>query len=166
MNSIDCENNFNFKWRDVANESDFLNLSYEKNQMYNHFEFHNCLCNKYKMFLNFSKYCEKNTIEVFKYIPFTIVFDSSDIDDFSKYQTNFKKIFDNINDYIFENESVQNQFYDRRKINYRTLFPNNDKKFGNKIYCEIPSSHYSGKNLWIVKAPNLNMGRCINVFNN
>ena len=166
MNSIDCENNFNFKWRDVANESDFLNLSYEKNQMYNHFEFHNCLCNKYKMFLNFSKYCEKNTIEVFKYIPFTIVFDSSDTDDFSKYQTNFKKIFDNINDYIFENESVQNQLFDRRKINYRTLFPNNDKKFGNKIYCEIPSSHYSGKNLWIVKAPNLNMGRCINVFNN
>ena len=166
INSIDIENNFDFKWRDVANESEFLNLSCEKKQMYNHFEFHNCLTNKYKMFLNFSKYCEKNKIEVFKYIPFTIIFDSSNIDDFSYYRMSFKKIFENINNYIFENESVQNQYFDRRKINYKTYFPINDQKFGNKLYCEIPSSHYSGKNLWIVKAPNLNMGRCINVFNN
>ena len=40
-----------------------------------------------------------------------------------------------------------------------------DIKIGNKIYCEIPKSHYSGKNLWIVKAPNLNRGRCVKVFN-
>ena len=51
-------------------------------------------------------------------------------------------------------------------VAYRELFPLDKQKYGYKFYCEIPQSHYAGKNLWIVKAPNLNRGRCIKVFDN
>ena len=74
-------------------------------------------------------------------------------------------MFNNINNYIFDSDSINNKIFDRKKLPYKSLFPNKDSKFGLKLYCEIPKSHYMGKNLWIVKAPNLNRGRCVKVFN-
>jgi hypothetical protein len=137
-----------------------------KKQMINHFDNHSALSNKYKMFYNFAKYCEINNIDVFKYVPFTIGFDYLNYKQLSIHQDNFKELFNNINNYIFENDSINNQLYDRRKVPYRQLFPLDDPKIGYKFYCEIPKSHYAGKNLWIVKAPNLNRGRCIKIFDN
>ena len=159
-------NLFDFKWKDVINTKDFLDFGSSKKQLINHFEFHSCLSNKYKMFYNFAKFCEMNGIDVFKYVPFTISFDYLNYDELIEYQENFKEIFKNINNYIFENDSINNQLYDRKKIPYKRLFPLSDPKMGNKFYCEIAKSHYAGKNLWIVKAPNLNRGRCIKIFDN
>ena len=164
-------NIFNFKWKEVATMNDFsdYNNSYYNNielkQMINHYEYNSCITNKYKLFLNFIKYCELKNIEVFKYIPFTIILDDSDYEEFSNYRANFKQIFTKINNFIFENNLIKNQIFDRRKQNYRTYFPLKDLKLGLKTYIEIPSTHYAGKNLWIIKAPNLNRGRCIKVFN-
>ena len=166
----ECHSNntnlYDFKWKDVGSTKDFINFSSEKKQMINHFEYHSCLSNKYNMFYNFAKYCEINGIDVFKYVPFTIGFDYLNFDELNTYQGNFKEIFNNINNYVFENDSINNQMYDRKKIPYKHLFPLSDSKMGNKFYCEIPKSHYMGKNLWIVKAPNLNRGRCIKIFDN
>ena len=117
------------------------------------------------MFYNFSKYCEERNIDVFKYLPFTIILDLTNYEQFLINKDNFKKIFNNINDYIFDSNSINNKIFDRKKISYKTLFTLKDIKIGNKIYCEIPKSHYTGKNVWIVKAPNLNRGRCVKVFN-
>ena len=161
-------NLFNFKWKEIANINDFLdyNNNVDIKQMINHYEFNSCITNKYKLFLNFIKYCENKNIEIFKYIPFTIIFDDSEFLEISDYRANFKKLFLNINNYIFEIDLIKNQTFDRRKINYRTYFPLKDNnKLGTKTYIQIPSTHYVGKNLWIVKAPNLNRGRCIKVFN-
>ena len=166
----ECHSNntnlYDFKWKDVGAMKDFIHLSSEKKQMINHYEYHSCLSNKYNMFYNFAKYCEINGIDVFKYVPFTIGFDYLNFDELNTYQGNFKEIFNNINNYVFENDSINNQMYDRKKIPYKHLFPLSDSKMGNKFYCEIPKSHYMGKNLWIVKAPNLNRGRCIKIFDN
>ena len=160
-------NLFNFKWKEVALINDFLdyNDNKDKKQMINHFENNSCITNKYNLFLNFTKYCENKNIDVFKYIPFTIILDDSDYEEFSEYLSNFKQLFANINNHIFDNKSIQNQIFDRRKVNYKTYFPMKDPKIGIKTYIEIPSTHFAGKNLWIVKAPNLNRGRCIKVFN-
>ena len=168
----ECHSNFtnlfNFKWKDVVSKRDFFDLGVKdtRPQLINHFEFHSCLSNKYNMFYNLSKYCELNCNDVFKYVPFTICFDCLNFDEFNIYKDNFKEIFNNINNYIFNNNSINNQTYNRKKIPYRDLFPIDKQKYGYKFYCEIPQSHYAGKNLWIVKAPNLNRGRCIKVFDN
>ena len=166
----ECHSNntnlYNFKWKDVVTIKDYVDFGVSKKQMINHFDNHSALSNKYKMFYNFAKYCEINNIDVFKYVPFTIGFDYLNYKQLSIHQDNFKELFNNINNYIFENDSINNQLYDRRKIPYRQLFPLDDPKIGYKFYCEIPKSHYAGKNLWIVKAPNLNRGRCIKIFDN
>lgn len=36
-------------------------------------------------------------------------------------------------------------------------------KIGHKTSAYIEESHFSGKNLWLVKAPDLNRGRCIKI---
>ena len=166
----ECHSNntnlFDFKWKDVTTAKDFIDFGTSKKQLINHYENHSCLSNKYKMFYNFAKFCESSGIDVFKYVPFTICFDYLNYDELIIYQEHFKEIFRNIDNYIFENDSINNQLYDRKKIPYKRLFPLADPKMGNKFYCEIPKSHYAGKNLWIVKAPNLNRGRCIKIFDN
>ena len=163
-----CNNTnlYNFEWKEAANKNEFFDLSLNRIQMINHFEYQSCITNKWKMFYNFSKYCEEKNIDVFKYLPFTIILDVSNFPQFLNNKENFKKLFNNINDYLFDSNSINNKIFDRRKIQYKSLFPNQDQKFGIKIYCEIPKSHFIGKNLWIVKAPNLNRGRCVKVFNN
>ena len=163
-----CNNTnlFNFKWKEViCNNDEFLELSSKKTQMINHFENHSCLSNKCNMFYNFANYCEENNIDIFRYLPFTIIVDISKSSIYS-YKKNFKQIFDNIEKFIFDSKSINDKIFDRRKIPYKTLFPMGDPKFGLKIYCEISKSHYDGKNLWIIKAPNLNRGRGVKIFNN
>ena len=44
----------------------------------------------------------------------------------------------------------------------------NDKKvekIGNNTLIEIPTTHFKGKNMWVLKAVNLNRGMCIKVVN-
>jgi hypothetical protein len=158
---------YNFKWKEVINNNDeFLELSSKKTQIINHFEFHSCLSNKSNLFYNFAKYCEDINIDIFQYVPFTIILDIMNFSMFYSYRKNFKQVFDNIENFIFNSKSISHKIFDRRKIPYKTLFPMKDPKFGLKLYCEINNSHYDGKNLWIVKAPNLNRGRGVKIFNN
>ena len=137
-----------------------------KKQILNHFQYHSSLSNKYDMFYNFAIYCEENNMNIFKYLPFTIVIDINNSSLFYSYRKSFKKIFDNIENYIFDSKSINDKIFDRRKIPYQSYFPWYNTKFGLKLYCEISNSHYAGKNLWIVKAPNLNRGRGVKIFNN
>ena len=160
-------NLFNFKWKEVINCNDeFLELNKKKKQIINHFQYHSSLSNKYNMFYNFAIYCEENNMNIFKYLPFTIVIDINNSSLFYSYRKSFKKIFDNIENYIFDSKSINDKIFDRRKIPYQSYFPWYNPKFGLKLYCEISNSHYAGKNLWIVKAPNLNRGRGVKIFNN
>ena len=41
----------------------------------------------------------------------------------------------------------------------------NDKIIGNNTLIEIPTTHFKGKNMWVLKAVNLNRGMCIKIVN-
>ena len=68
---------FNFKWKQISNGIDYNSLGKygAMKQIVNHFENHFDLTNKANMFINLLEYCENHRISVFKYVPFTIVFD-------------------------------------------------------------------------------------------
>ena len=74
---------------------------------------------------------------------------------------NFKTIFNNLQNFIFEYESLYTLKYKIKKF-YNFYFPFEDR-LGSKTPISIPTTHYDGKNIWLVKAPDLNRGRCIKV---
>jgi hypothetical protein len=43
---------------------------------------------------------------------------------------------------------------------------NSSDKLGSKTNIYIHPSHYDGKNIWLIKAPDMNRGRCIKIVNN
>ena len=81
-NSTEAEKSldYNFKWKELSfgNEYIYLSKNPKMKQMVNHFEFHQVISNKANLFINLMKYCEKNNLSVFKYVPFTIVFKIKD----------------------------------------------------------------------------------------
>ena len=46
---------------------------------------------------------------------------------------------------------------EKDKANYRTI--------GNNTLIEVPNTHFKGKNMWVLKAVNLNRGMCIKIVN-
>ena len=182
---------FNFKWQQISYGLDFNNLSKFSSfkQMVNHFENHGFISNKANLFQHLFLFCEERGISIFKYVPFTIIhkIDKEEsvnqekkerlkqfIEKFGKYT----KPYNEIGKYFQEKEEEQTKtegdcYYDE--------FPNiilqkeeNEKEkkkkekdkpeeiiVGKKTKIEIPNTHSVGKNLWVVKAVNLNRGQCI-----
>ena len=289
-------NLYNFKWQELSYGIDYGSLGYypNVNQIVNHYENHFVISNKARMFTNLMNYCEKRKISVFKYVPFTIVFNlrddknkdkeeneknnnndkinknEKDNNNNDKYEK-LKEFINNIQKYLMkyndlgsyyfkdnyksykkllkekEKEEINKNIYNRdfnkylfkkkykllRKVNRRsqiTTAPEqkkendseieNEKKYGDFNYIfysnffnnliednnipiydknkerkyeqennlntlhkqgekntidkniigtntiiEIPESHFSGHNMWIVKAINLNRGMCIRIVN-
>ena len=266
---------FNFKWQELSYGIDYNSLGCFPNikQVVNHFENHFVITNKAKMFINLLNYCERRNISIFKYVPFTIIFNLRDenetkkdnkkntTDKNNKYDK-LKEMINSVEKYVMNYEEIgnfyQNDNYrnymnykkfkerkgDFRSINYnefrklskkknkllrkrkkRNIILNNTKSkdtednknkmsgftlysdyFNNlieennvpiydknkeKLYeeenlkisskyqiryddkniigtntcIEIPQTHYSGKNMWIVKAINLNRGMCMKIVN-
>ena len=271
---------YNFKWQELSYGIDYGSLGTFNNikQLVNHFENHFVISNKAKMFINLLNYCERRNISIFKYVPFTIVFNlkeenenevnkdikKSTLEKINKYE-NLKEMINSVEKYVIDYEEI-GQFYhnenykkylnykkskerrgDYKNINYndykklskrknkllrkykkRNMVSNNIKKkdsesdketnnritdytlytdyfnnlveennvpiydknkemlyeeennrlsskyitypdekkiLGTNTCIEIPSTHYSGKNLWIVKAINLNRGMCMKIVN-
>ena len=272
---------YNFKWQELSYGIDYHSLGCFPNikQLVNHFENHFVISNKAKMFINLLNYCEKRNISVFKYVPFTIVFNLKDenetnkdnkkntIDKNNKYD-NLREMINSVEKHVMSYEEIgqfyQNENYKRymsyikskerrgdyRNINYNeykklskrkskllrknkkrntskdvrkkgpetdkekekenqqkasgyTLYSdyfnnlieennvpiydrnkekayeeennkisnrygnNNDNKniLGTNTCVEIPKTHFNGKNMWIVKAINLNRGMCMKIVN-
>ena len=231
---------YNFKWQQISLGIDYNSLGNILNtkQIVNHFENHYSLTNKANMFLNMMEYCEKRKISVFKYVPFTIIFQFKDKTNYEnnnemiKKETNrieiLKEFINNYNNYIVNYDEIGN-FYEDEKYQKEQLkrytFELNEKKkklkhqkkeeaknninniyisdiklyndyfnqlklkekiqkikkekdgsytfieetinenIGKNTLIEIPNSHNSGYNLWIIKAINLNRGMCIKIVN-
>ena len=278
---------FNFKWQELSYGIDYSSLGcfQNVNQIVNHYENHPVISNKAKMFINLMNYCEKRNISVFKYVPFTIIFELKEeknkeeneneknnnenniknknnknqkyekLKDFinnsqkyvmkyneignyfnkdnyknflkskNKYKTESEKNLNNkenkryllkrkynltkknkkgnlshTNEQKKENESeivkIEPNFtfytdffnnliednnipiYDKNKenkyeqenninTNNKQIDKNNPEPnlIGKNTIIEIPETHYSGKNIWVVKAINLNRGMCIRIVN-
>ena len=164
---------FNFKWQQNNWKINFSNLSKISNikQLINHFEFNCTITNKANLFINLLKYAEQKNINIFQYIPFTILFDYES-ENFLNSLEKFENLFNNIENYIVDYKIINNyQFRILKGRLYKDFFPFDfEDKIGSKTAINIPNSHYDknqkGKNLWLIKAPDLNRGRCIELLNN
>ena len=239
-NSPEAEKSFdfNFKWKELnfGTEYVYLNKNPKMKQMVNHFEFHHVISNKANLFINLMKYCEKNNLSVFKYVPFTIIFKIKDrrkiknkakkkrwmdkleklknfiqridtkvknYNDIGNYYTNKEYIQDKKSRDEFElakqrkklikkdddnNKKLDDEKYKGKFEVYSDTFPRlkkvdnsknkeqNDIKdldiekkvhniIGSNTLIEIPKTHFKGRNMWVLKAVNLNRGMCIRVVN-
>lgn len=196
---------FNLRWKDTSSGLDFnicSNTCSEMKRMYNHYDNHEVLSNKMNLFLNMLKYSEKKGMDIFKYLPFTVLLDYNS-SNFSTLIENFKEVFNNIENYMIEynkilipqgNSLIQsnsnsnfsqnnNQFrysqvneirlgvkqilkrYGNKFLSSYSYSSSNGDKLGNRTFISICNSHYFNKNLWIIKAVNLNRGRGIRILN-
>jgi hypothetical protein len=177
INWKECSNSqmqstlFHFRWQSISTGIDFPNLNKlpHYKQTVNHLEFHPVISNKMNLFINLMKYCEKNNLEIFAYIPFTIIA-QYDSPSFLQQWESFKTLFDNIKNHLFNRvnpvESVNRESQHLKK--YGSIFKlgmYNDK-LGLKTSSFINSTHYEGKNMWLIKAIDLNRGRCIKIADN
>ena len=175
------QKDFNFKWQQNARNLNFSTLSKVGHfkQMVNHYEYHSVITNKANLFLNLMKHAEIQEENVFKYLPFTVLFEYGS-DNFYLMIDNFEKFFNNIEKYVVPmNEMDTSKYkYFKNRI-YYNLFPFEDH-LGVKTAINIPTTHLNinnkdknnkkedeknckwiNKNLWLVKAPDLNRGMCI-----
>ena len=154
-----------FIWAPLSNQINFDELSYElrKNIMVNHFEFHNELSNKLNMFSNMMIYCENKNLNVLNFLPLTILI-QYERTGFIRQFNNFSRIFNNIETYLSDLKSKKV----RTRSKFRSFFyvtSPDDKKIGLRTSLFIPKTHYDGKNLWLLKAMNLNRGLGIKMIN-
>jgi len=159
------EDKVSFIWAPLSSQINFQDLGYEpqSNIMVNHFEFHNELSNKINMFTNMMIYCENKNLNVLNFLPLTIIIQYERVG-FIRQFNHFSHIFYNIERFISDvgDKKVRN------KSKYRNLFyvtSPDDKKIGLRTSIFIPRTHYLGKNLWLLKAMNLNRGLGIKIIN-
>ena len=136
----------------------YPNMPLEKMKMISVFENYKQIGNKENFFVNFIKYCSRNKINPFKYIPFTIVINKTFM--YEKYLKNLEEINLSINQDL---DSLNNE-----KVLYTKLFSlmkisgisNNDFQ---DLYIYIDPNFTSEFNYWIIKPPDLFQGMGIKV---
>ena len=158
------EDKLSFIWAPISSQINFYDLSYElKNDiMANHFEFHNEITNKLNMFSNMMIYCENKNLNVLNYLPLTILIEYERVG-FMRQFSNFSYVFNNIESFL---SNINSRI--RTKNKFRNLFyvtTTDDKIIGLRTSFFVPKTHYDGKNLWLLKAMNLNRGLGIKMIN-
>jgi hypothetical protein len=138
------------------------------------------------------KYAEILDENVFKYIPFTILFEYNNENYFKKLEK-FQYLFNNIQDFVVKNNEIDDIKLKHMKGKlYNSFFPF-DKNIGGRTFINIQETHlympenYNlndeekkeeeknsksknkkkklNNNFWLIKAPNLNRGMCIQILN-
>ena len=135
------------------------NMPIDKIKMISVFEKYRNVANKETFFINFIKYCSRNQINPFDYIPFTIILNKSFF-----YEKSLKNLED-INNILDKKRNNLNN----EKIPYTKLFPLSkitglSNKDFEDIFIYIDNSFTSNYNYWIVKPPDLFQGMGIKVF--
>ena len=151
----------NFIWSQSSSKLDFSEFSKYRpahiKKMTNHFEFHKEISNKMNLFLNMMIYCESFNLDLFSMLPLTfpIRYESQN---YIHEISSFTYIFNNIEKFIEDKQL---------NYKYRNLFDLELKgRTGYKTSLHIPKSHFCGRNLWLIKAIDLNRGRCIKISDN
>ena len=162
---LNKEEGYSFRWKYYPGRVNYKlyqyypNMPIEKIRMINLFENYRQIGNKENFFINFIKYCCKNRLNPFQYIPFTIVINKSFM--YEKCLKNLEDLNDSMNHNL---QSLNNS-----KIQYTKLFSLmkasgvSNKDFDD-LYIYIPPSFISEFNYWIVKPPDLFQGMGIKVF--
>ena len=156
--------NINFQWKYFSDRLNFKKYKYEPNInipnrkycMVNLFERNYEIGNKRNMFKNLISYCDKVNLNVFDFVPFTMIVNySKDIDPFLQA---LKEIMDFINIKKNKNEDL----ITNRKYSEQFWFDKNYNELENQ-YININKNFLSDKNYWIIKPPDLYQGKCIQI---
>ena len=156
--------NINFQWKYFSDRLNFKKYKYEPNInipnrkycMVNLFERNYERGNKRNMFKNLISYCDKVNLNVFDFVPFTMIVNySKDIDPFLQA---LKEIMDFINIKKNKNEDL----ITNRKYSEQFWFDKNYNELENQ-YININKNFLSDKNYWIIKPPDLYQGKCIQI---
>jgi hypothetical protein len=157
-NNVKENNYLHFLWSHCSSRIDFNEFSRGKSanfkKMTNHFEDHKEITNKLNLFLNMMIFCENNNYDLFSMLPvtFPIKYESKL---YLVKMSSFMYIFNNITKFISDKHL---------DYKYRNLFElETNGRVGKRTSFHIPENHYSGRNLWLVKAIDLNRGRCIKI---
>ena len=154
----------NFEWKYFSNKINYKEYKYDstipikKLKMVNLFEKNYEIGNKKYMFLNLIKYCDKENINVFEIVPFTIIINNSN----------------NIDDSLDKIKKIMN-LIEKNKLSNKDLISNqkyneifDDDKFYESLknqYIYINKNFLSLKNYWIIKPTDLYQGKCIEICN-
>jgi hypothetical protein len=179
---------FNFKWQPTSHRMKFRELG--KGQMVNHLEFHKYLSDKSEMFSSLQQYCEKMKTNVFRMTPITffVKVDLSKHNAIRNSTQEFSAIFNMLEKSKKYARKVESAKFSEGELELSKLAfnaklgksksskKNNEKGTKFKTFnfqkrpnahftqYEMPLSHFTGHNFWILKATNLNRGRGIHVF--
>ena len=160
----------NFEWKYYPNRLYYKKYKYndttnvKKLCAINLFEKNYEIGNKKKMFIHLINYCDKINLNVFKYIPFTILINNTRyIDD--ELQA-FKEIMDliEVNNYKTISEKKNLDFVLNRKYNDQFWFESKLESLKNQIIF-INKNFLSHKNYWMLKPTDLYQGKCIEISN-
>jgi hypothetical protein len=158
-------NEINFIWAPLSCQVKYDEIDPENNSnntkistLVNHYEYHTQLSNKLKMFKNLMIYCEENHLDLFSIVPLTILIEYQS-SAFLRQFNCFSYVFNNITSFISESGKEKHKKY----RNFFYVDNNSDTKIGLKTPLYIPKNHYNGKNLWLIKAMNLNRGLAIKI---
>jgi len=158
-------NEINLIWAPLSCQVNYNEINQENNSniltLVNHYEFHTQISNKLKMFKNLMIYCEENHLDLFSYVPLTILIEYQS-SSFLRQFNGFTYVFNNITSLISE-PGIQKESK-RKYRNYFYVDTDSDNKIGQKTTLYIPKNHYNGKNLWLIKAMNLNRGLAIKII--
>ncbi len=158
----------NFYWKYYANKLHFKQFKHDPTlpmkrlKVVNLFERNYEIGNKKNLFINLVQYCDKVNLNVFDFVPFTIIIQTSKLNDcFDSLNEIFQLIQNNSNIY----NNGEKDFVVNKK--YYDLF-GFDKNFSElkntPIY--INKNFLSDKNYWILKPTDLYKGMCIEISNN
>ena len=154
----------NLLWTPLAIQINFHFHKYlDNSQIVNHFVNQKELTNKRNTFINLLKYCELNAINLFSFYPLTIIIPLNN-DNFYITLQNFKNCYYDLPNLIEDPKGKNENFLDKFYWDYFHVKSNS--KIGNVQKLVIPKTHFTGKNLWLIKRINLNRGREIKVMSN
>ncbi len=162
-NNNELEQEINLFWKPLSQKINFNLLSYDNKNivMANHYEFHTSISNKLKMFINLMNFTENKNINLFSFLPVSIIIDYGK-PKFLKQFKSFIYLFSNIDKFIEDPSYIKN--YKRKYSDFFLINYDYNSKIGMKTPFFIPKNHYDGRNLWLLKAVNLNRGMCIKLI--
>ena len=164
-NIINSEQKFaNFEWRYYSNRLYYKNYKYDfslppkKLKMVNLFEKNYEIGNKKNMFINLINYCDKENINVFDIVPFTIIVNNS------QYIEETLDIIQALMEFVETNKHRKGNLNSNKKYNELFWFDKNYESLTNQ-YVNINKTFISSKNYWIIKPTDLYQGKCIEISN-
>ena len=160
--------NINFQWKYFSDRLNFKKYRYDPNIkttnkkfcMVNLFERNYEIGNKRNMFKNLISFCDQVNLNVFDFVPFTMIVNySKDIDLFLQA---LKEIMNFINN---KKNNLKENLITNRKYSDHFWFDKNYNLLENQ-YININKNFLSDKNYWIIKPPDLYQGKCIEISDN